>query len=214
MILLINPNSSTATTAMMLDMAREAAGPALRIAAATAARAPAMITDAASLDAAAAEVVEIGVRDGAGCAGIIVAAFGDPGAAELRRLVGAPVIGIGAAAMVEAAGSGRRFAVATTTSALAGRIGDMAAQLGLAAQYAGSWVTPGDPVALTGDPALLEAALAEAVWGCIREGGAEAVIIGGGPLSRAAAALQGRFAVPIVAPVAAAVRGLMQPPVM
>lgn len=208
-ILLINPNSSAATTRMMVAMASEVAGGERPVRGETATRAPAMITTAASLAAAAAEVVEIGVREGAGSRGVIVGAFGDPGAAALKARLSVPVVGICEASMREAAQGGRRFAVATTTPDLVARIAASAEALGLGRLYAGTWLTPGDAFDLVKDPATLEQALAEAVEACLGEGRAEAVIIGGGPLSQAAAALSARFAAPVVAPVAAATRAIL-----
>lgn len=210
-ILLINPKSSQATTAMMVAMAQAAAGGAAEVRGVTAADGPGMITTAAALAASVAGVVEIGMRDGPAVSGVIVGAFGDPGAEILRERLSVPVTGICAAAMLEAAGTGtgRRFAVATTTPDLVAAIDARAATLGLAALYAGTWLTPEDPFELVADPQRLERALGHAVERAIREGGAEAVIIGGGPLSAAAAALAEVFPQPIVAPVAAAVRRLL-----
>jgi len=203
-LLLINPNSSQATTDMMVAMA------GFGVTGITATGAPPMITTAEALDAAAAEVVQIGLREAPGHDAVIVAAFGDPGVAELRA-AGLRVVGICEAAMRNAAEGGRRFAVATTTPGLVARIDAKAAALGWSAQYAGCWLTPGDPLALSADPELLREALAKAVAAAISEGKAEAVIIGGGPLSAAAAALEKRFAVPVIAPVAAAVAECINP---
>jgi allantoin racemase len=72
--------------------------------------------------------------------------------------------------------------------------------------FAGTWTTSGDPAALTADPPALEAALAACVDEAIREGGAEAIVIGGGPLAVAARALMATSPVPLVEPVPAAVR--------
>ncbi len=214
-LLLINPNSNRATTEMMVALAQAEAGAGAIVAGATATRAPAMITDPAALDAAAAEVVEIGIAQAGGHDGLIVAAFGDPGLAELRARVAVPVAGIAEAAMLAAArdkatGGGRRFGVATTTPDLAPAIAARAAALGLAAQFTGIRLTQGDPHVLTADPAALREALALCVRDCIGRDGAEAVIIGGGPLAASAAALQSRFQVPVVAPVAEAVRWLVR----
>lgn len=205
-LLLINPNRTQATTDMMVAMALAEGA---EVAGATARRAGAMITTPAALDAAAAEVVEIGLREGPAYDGVIVAAFGDPGAVALGARLAVPVVGICAASMREAAVGGRRFAVATTTPGLVARIDASAAALGLSELYAGTWLTPGDPCALTADCAALEVALAKAVAACLSEGHAEAVIIGGGPLCAAAAALSRHFAVPVIAPVAAAARALL-----
>ncbi|MGJ4957002.1 aspartate/glutamate racemase family protein [Bradyrhizobium sp. HKCCYLRH2015] len=209
-ILLINPNSSAATTAMMVSIAAACCAGRAEVVGATAMRAPAMIVDAEALAASAAEVVDIGCAHRDACDGIIVAAFGDPGAAELRGLCPMPVAGIGEASMREAAQGGRRFGVATVTPALVASIAGLAERLGLSAQFTGTRLTEGDPAALAADPARLASALAAATRACIAEDGAQAVIIGGGPLAQAADQLQPQFAVPIIKPIAAAVSQLLQ----
>jgi Asp/Glu/hydantoin racemase len=75
--------------------------------------------------------------------------------------------------------------------------------------YTGIRLTDGDPRALAAEPDKLTAALGVAVQRCIDDG-AQAVIIGGGPLGQAALALTGRFSVPVIAPIPAAVRLLLQ----
>jgi Asp/Glu/hydantoin racemase len=209
-LLLINPNTARATTAMMVAMARETAGTRMRVRGETATHGPPMITTPEALAAAEAGVIDIALRHADTCAGIVVAAFGDPGVATLKRRLAVPVVGICEAAMVEAAAHDGRFAVATTTKALVARIAESATALGLGHRFAGTWLTGGDPADLVKDPVRLEAALAKAIEAAIRDGGAPAVIIGGGPLSRAAAALSARFDTPIIAPVAAAVRHLLR----
>lgn len=208
-LLLINPNTSRATTAMMVAMAQHTAGMHAHIRGETATLGPPMITTPEALTDAEAVVIKIALREAGTCAGVIIGAFGDPGVATLKRLLSIPVVGICEAAMLEAAAHGDRFAVATTTPALVARIAESAASLRLEHRFAGTWLTAGDPLDLVGNSQRLEAALAGAVEACIRDGGAAAVIIGGGPLSRAAATLAECFPVPIVAPVAAAVRCLL-----
>ena len=56
----------------------------------------------------------------------------------------------------------------------------------------------------------LEAALADAVRLAITVDHAQAVIIGGGPLARAARALASQFDVPIIEPIPAAVQAMVQ----
>lgn len=208
-ILLINPNTSAASLEMMLGVAR-GAGPGLAIRGVCAETGPSMIVDAAQLAASAAEVVRLG-RAAAGVSVIIVAAFGDPGVAELRGLVDVPVIGIGEASVREAAAGGRRFGIATTTPELVAAMGAMVERLGVAASFTGVRLADGDPLSgdplsLAAHPAAQEQALAAAVAACVERDGAEAVIIGGGPLSDAARALRDRLAVAIIEPVPAAVR--------
>ena len=208
-ILLINPNSSEATSEMMHAIALNALAGRLAVKTVTASRAPSMIVTPEQLTASAAEVVELGTAHGRECAGIIVSAFGDPGLAELRRKVAVPVVGICEASMIEASEGGRRFGVATSTPDLAEAIGQRAHDLGLAHLYTGIRCTAGDPVALAADPALLIEALAGAVGACIGEDGAQAVVIGGGPLGEAAKALRPRFGKPVLGPIPSAVERIV-----
>ena len=207
-ILLINPNSTVATTHMMVAIARGVARDGWQVTGATATRAPPMIVDPGALRASATEVVEIGLANQGGYDGMIVAAFGDPGLTELRARIALPVAGIAEAAMLEAAFGGRRFGVATTTPGLATQIDARADDLGLAGQYTGIRITEGDPNELVRNPGMLRMALAEAARACINRDRAEAVIIGGGPLGQAALELQPMFPLPIIVPVQAATRHL------
>jgi Asp/Glu/hydantoin racemase len=208
-LLLINPNTSRATTGQMAAIARTIAPPGVDIIGITAPRGVLMILTADELVAAAPVVVEIGISEAADVDGIIVGAFGDPGLAVLRQRVAVPVVGIAEAAILEAAAEGRRFGVATTTPALIAVIAERVCELGVAELYTGIRLTPGDPMALVTDPPLLIEALAEAVRESIEQDGAEAVIIGGGPLGQAAIALAPRFTTTIVAPIPAAMRRLL-----
>jgi Asp/Glu/hydantoin racemase len=208
-ILLINPNTSRDTTAMMVAIARSCVPDGIGVTGATATRGPPMITTQVALVAAAAEVVEIGIREAAGVSGIIVGAFGDPGLETLRRNVSIPAVGICEAAMIEAAAGGRRFGVATVTPDLAAPITERARHLGLLHLFTGIRLTPGDPLALTADPLRLQQHLAEAVATCFDDDHADAVIIGGGPLGQAATGLAQSFEQPIIAPIPAAIRRLV-----
>ncbi|HTQ34830.1 MAG TPA: aspartate/glutamate racemase family protein [Stellaceae bacterium] len=209
-ILLINPNSSEATTAQMTTIARAVAPPGVEIVCATARRAPPMILTTAELAAAEREVVAMGLDGARDADGIIIGAFGDPGLAALHARVGIPVVGIAEAAMLEAAAGGRRFGVATTTPALVDYIAVRAREMGVGDLYTGIRLTEGEPIELVADPPRLVEALAAAVRLAIENDGAEAVAIGGGPLGNAAAVLAGRFATPIIAPIPAAMHRLLQ----
>ena len=208
-ILLINPNTSAATTAQMVAIAQAAAPSGVQVVGVTARRGPPMILQAEELSAAAPGVVEMGLAGARCVAGIIVSAFGDPGLATLRRCVDVPVAGIAEAAMLEAAAGGRRFGVATVTPSLAEPIAARARDVGVADLYVGIRLTPQDPLTLVADPPQLAEALAEAVRQSIDEDAAEAVVIGGGPLGQVATVLATRFATPIIAPIPSAMHQLI-----
>ena len=209
-VLLINPNTSVATTAMMVGAARGALPPEISLRGINAARGPAMITDAAALADAADEVVRLGTTEAENQDAVVVAAFGDPGVAELRGLLTVPVVGIGEAAVREAARGGRRFGIATTTPGLVRSIEANARLFGLEGAFTGVRVPGDDPERLAADPGLQLASLIEAVSACLDTDGADTVIVGGGPLSGAAAQMAQQFGNRIIAPVAAAMRRLIE----
>jgi Asp/Glu/hydantoin racemase len=204
-LLLVNPNTNAATTALMVGIAQGAAPPGVTIQGTTAASGAPLILDAAML-AIAGQAVQalIAQTDLTPFAGVIIAAFGDPGLAAVRALTPLPVTGIAEAAMAAAAAHGR-FAIATTTPLLAEAIGARAAAYGHGDAFAGTWLTEGDAGALMAEPGRLEAALEAAIRRAMAEAAPDAVIIGGGPLAAAAAALRPRLSVPIIEPVPAAV---------
>lgn len=191
----MNPNANSATTAMMCRIAAPALGAAPRPW--TAPEGPLLISTPEALDAAARGVAAAEIPEGT--TGVIVSAFGDPGAEALAARLSVPVVGIGAAAARACNGA---FAVATTTPALAARIDALMRASGRGA-YLGCFLSAGDPDALMQDPEALDRALLLAV-GHAAKTGARQVIIGGGPLGAAADRLAGPSPVALVNPIAAA----------
>lgn len=207
-IVLINPNSNADTTRSMTQIAAQATEGVATVEGKSNEGVPPLLTTPADLAAALPGVVKIGVEaaEDERVGAIIIAAFGDPGLAELRAEVDLPVFGIREQAFHEAAKGGRPFGIATTTPdpGLLEGFRQSAAALGYEGQFRGTRATPGDPNALMAKSAdELDAALAEAVRASMADG-AEAVIIGGGPLTASALRLQPQFDIPLVVPVIAA----------
>lgn len=205
-IALLNPNSNPATTEAMLGLARAAAPAGFEIVGFTADRAPRMLTRPDDL-AAAARWVGATLPDlaAAGFAAALVAAFGDPGVDRLRAGSPLPLYGIAEAGMTLAERGGRRFAVVTTTPELEAPIAARAAALGFADRLVSVRITAGDPLALMDDEDRLARELAEIAVAAVEQDGAEAVLVGGGPLGPVAVALARRVAVPVIEPVAAGI---------
>ncbi|MEO3472084.1 aspartate/glutamate racemase family protein [Roseomonas sp. CAU 1739] len=209
-LLLVNPNTNARTTALMTQIATSAVPSGVSIEGATAATGAPLILDEAMLATAAGAVEALlAGTDLAPFAGVVVAAFGDPGLAAARQRSVVPVTGIAEAAMAEAATHGR-FAIVTTTPLLVDAIAARARAYGHGGTFAGSWLTTGEPGRLMADPTMLEAALEAAIRRAMAEAAPDAIIIGGGPLAAAASALRPRLAVPIIEPVPAAARLAMR----
>lgn len=206
-LLLINPNTNAGTTNMMRAIAQAAAPGGTVIDAMSAPYGVPLITNDEALAQAAKAVQALaGTIATTPPDGVIISAFGDPGLAALRLRLSCPVTGIAEAGMAEA-GSGRRpFAVVTTTPDLVESITGLAQAYGHAATFRGVALTEGDVHAVMADHATLVEALAKACTHAIETLGAEAIVIGGGPLGQAAQSLNLRFPAPIIAPIPAAVR--------
>lgn len=195
---------------MMTDLVRRSLPADIAAQGLTAEAGVPMILTVTELAASAAGVLQMGATAAAKADGIIVSAFGDPGLERLREMVDIPVVGICEASMLEATSAGRRFGIATVTPDLVESFAAKAVGLGLEALFTGTRLTSGDPVVLANDPERLQAALAIAIRECLDLDGAEAVIIGGGPLARAAADLQRQLSIPVIAPIESAVKLLIR----
>jgi allantoin racemase len=206
-LILINPNTNASTTEIMRAIAQEHAPDGVEIIGMTAAFGAPLIVDPAALAVAVDAVNRLAHSIAAQKPdGVIVSAFGDPGLAALRSRLPCPVTGIAEAAMAEAAVGGRRFAVVTTTPDLADSITNLAIAYGHANHFRGVALTSGDVHHIMADRDRLTRALADACRDAIDRLGAAALVIGGGPLAQAAESLENRFAVPVIAPIPAAVR--------
>ncbi|MEE2523286.1 aspartate/glutamate racemase family protein [Pseudarthrobacter sp. J47] len=208
-VLLINPNTNKATTALMTGLAREVLQPrGFGVVGLTAAAGPAMITDPDAL-AESAIHVQLAARhyldgpDGGDVAAVIVAAIGDPGRAELEKDLDVPVVGIGQASVLAAAADGRRFGMATSTPLLADALGKLVATHGKAGLFTGVRLTPSEPLVLAADPEQQFHELAAAVQESVDDG-AQAVIIAGGPLSETARRLAQVSTARIIEPIPSA----------
>jgi Asp/Glu/hydantoin racemase len=169
-IVLVNPNTNAATTAVMVAIAREHLAPGVKLEGATATIGAPLITNENQLRIAVEAVVAMAPLLAEKSNGVIVSAFGDPGVDPLRGLLSVPVAGIAESAMREAAAGGRRFAIVTTTPALAPAIAVRTERLGLARQLTSIRITDGPLDALMADNIRLVAALSRAARLAIAEG--------------------------------------------
>lgn len=206
-IALLNPNTSTAATATMMASATSVAPPGVHIEGRTVGEGCELIVDPQSL-AQAAQVVEAVAPAlvAEGFDAIIVAGFGDPGVAALRDRLGVPVTGLGEAGISEAARGGQRYAIVTVTPGLHQSLLAAAHAHADPSQLAAVRYTQGslDDVMHTHED--LTGALLAACEQAIAQDGVQSIVIGGGPLARAAQDIADQLHIPVVDPVGAAVR--------
>ena len=202
-VALVNANISSGITEDMVEIARQSARGRLEVVGLTAPFGARLITCEAELDEAERAVLALAPEIRADA--VIVSAFGDPAAEALGEALNRPVVGIAEASMRAAARGGRRFAVVTTTPGLARRISKRAVQLGLGGFCIDPLTTQGDAAALMRSPNDLTRCLRELALRAVDDLGAQAVIVGGGPLGRVARSLRDTLSVPVIEPISEAV---------
>lgn len=210
-ILLLNPNTNSTTTHTMVGLLQAALPMTWHVTARTATQGVPLIDSAEQLHACSDHVLDMWRSDPYGWDAIVVSSFGDPCVEQLRRLTKCPVIGLGEASVLAASAGGRRFGIATVTPKLADPIRALVQRLGVAHLYTGLSNAPGQMPQLLNDHTQLKQALHYAAQACVQLDGAQAIIVGGGPLGNVALALQSqqaRYGAPVIAPLSATAQWL------
>lgn len=206
-ILLINPNTSTEITALLVREGEALLAPGAELAAVTAPYGVPYIATREHL--ALAGVAALAAYHKALAAQdydvVLLGCFGDPGLAAIRNAATCPVVTLADAACGVAAAIAKRFSVVTAGSNWLPILKELFESLGYGMRIASIHALPvgGDDVAAAPDAALEP--LAERVAACVREDGADAVILGGAGLAGIARRLAPGCPVPLIDSVAAGV---------
>lgn len=198
-LLIVNPNTSSGVTARIDAAAQAVAGPADKFRTVSAAHGPRLIVDAA--DAARAEkgVLDAVAAHAGGVDGIVLASFGDTGAAALRRLYpSVAILGIAEAAFAETRRIGGTFAIVSFAPEVAPPLRVMAERCGVSASLAVMRTLPGP---LAHDPAdvadALKGPILDLCLACVSDG-VDSIVLGGGPLAGLADELSAECPLPLI----------------
>lgn len=209
-LLVVNPNTTAAVTALLARRLR-ALAPADAIVHAVGARfGAAYIADEASFAVAGHAVLDAWVAhraDHAAPDAVLVGCFGDPGVFALREASARPAIGLAEAAMREAMAAHGRFAIVTGGAAWKPMLARLARMLELDGALAGIHIVAPTGAELAADPAAARELLAAA---CRQAAvGADCVVLGGAALAGMAEALAPALDVPLIDSVDAGMRALL-----
>lgn len=198
-VLIVNPNTSAGVTARINGAAQAVARPGdLFVTVSALSGPPLIVTDADAQDAIAGVLGAIARHDGP-LDGVVLASFGDTGAAEVRAAYPhLPVLGIAEAAFAEVRRRGGPFAIATFAPEVAAPLVAMAQHHGVGAQLLEVASLP-DP--LRHDPAAIADALFEPMAQLCRDcaaKGAQSIVLGGGPLAGLATRIAPHCPVPVI----------------
>ncbi|MFE1599337.1 aspartate/glutamate racemase family protein [Methylobacterium sp. ID0610] len=204
-LLLLNPNTTEAVTALMRESAAAVAAPGTEILTATASRGVPYIATRAEAQIGGAIALEM-LAEAPRIDAAILAAFGDPGLLGARELFDFPVIGLAEAAMLSACLLGGRFGIVTFAQALVPWYRECVAMHGLEARCAAIRALDGRFASLAEVQAEKEDQLVALAEATVREDGADVLIFAGAPLSGLGPRVRERVPVPVVDQVAAAVK--------
>lgn len=206
-ISVINPNTTSTVTDLLLASARKVAGCDTVLHGVTAPRGVPYISN--PVEALIGGVIALEMmadeRQDPVADAFILAAFGDPGLLAARQLFDLPVVGMSEAAMLTACMLGKRFAIVTFARSLADWYQECVEMHGLRGRLSGihSSDTPFTDLSTVQSEAeecLVRLSL-EAV-----STGADVIILGGAPLAGLAERVGSRIPVPTVDPISAAVK--------
>jgi allantoin racemase len=205
-ILLLNPNTTAEVTDLLHAAATKVVSPGTELVVATATRGVPYIATRAEAQIGGAIALEMLAEAGSGVDAAVIAAFGDPGLFGARELFDFPVVGLAEAAMLTACMLGRRFAIVTFARALAPWYRECVAMHGLETRCAAIRALDGAFRSISDVQAEKEELLVALANRAVEQDDADVVILSGAPLAGLADKVRDRILVPVVDPIAAAVR--------
>jgi Asp/Glu/hydantoin racemase len=204
-LLLINPNTTASITNLVLKTARDFAGKETVLRAATGAFGPRYIASRAGYAIAGHAALDALANDKGRKDAVVLACFGDPGLAALKEVATVPVIGMAEASILQACALGRRFSIVTGGERWKPMLEEFVAAQGLSARLASVRTVAPTGADIARNPKAAMAVLAKGCRACVREDGAEVVILGGAGLASLAARLGAAVDVPLLAGLACAI---------
>jgi allantoin racemase len=204
-LLLINPNTTASITALVLKHARRFANKGTSVRAVTGAFGPRYIASRISYAIAGHAAVDALANDKGRKDAVVLACFGDPGLAALKEVSKVPVVGMAEAAMLQASAIGQRFSIVTGGARWKPMLEEFVAAQGMGARLASVRTVAPTGADIARNPKAAMALLARGCAACVRDDGADVVILGGAGLAGLAAKLKSSVEVPLLDGLACAI---------
>ena len=136
---------------------------------------------------------------------VVLACFGDPGLAALKEIAKVPVVGMADASILQACAMGNRFSIVTGGERWQSMLEEFVARHGLSSRLASIRTVAPTGADIARNPKAAMALLAKGCTACVREDGADVVILGGAGLAGLAAKLKDAVDAPLLDGVACAI---------
>jgi allantoin racemase len=205
-LLVINPNITESVTRLIGEEARRAASAGTELTLLTAPFGVAYIeTRLEALIGAYASLLLISENVGKHDA-VIIAAFGDPGLPALRDAIDRPVIGLTDAALIAAGQLGNRFSIIAISQRISAWYREVVEGYGFGERLASIRALDQSIRDIAGVQEEHAARLMALCTTAVQEDGADVLILAGAPLAGLARRIEGQLPVPLVDPIASAVK--------
>ncbi|MBS0518602.1 MAG: aspartate/glutamate racemase family protein [Proteobacteria bacterium] len=204
-LLLINPNTTASITELVLRTAKGFAGKDTTLRAVTGAFGPRYIASRVGYAIAGHAAVDALARDKGRKDAVVLACFGDPGLAALKEIAKVPVVGMADASILQACAIGQRFSIVTGGERWKPMLEEFVASHGLSSRLASVRTVAPTGADIARNPRAALALLAKGCRACVRDDGADVVILGGAGLAGLAAKLKDAVEVPLLDGVACAI---------
>ncbi len=215
-LLVINPNTSEAVSALVQHHVQQAAGPDVRVETITARFGAPYIACEASYAVAGHAVLDAWAADISHSAGrtpdaVLIACFGDPGLWALRESCAAPVCGLAEASFMQASAYGG-FSIVTGGARWEPMLQRLAYGLGFHRQLLNIHTVAPSGVELANAPENAIRLLTQACQQAATQAGVESIVLGGAGLAGMAATVQPFVDVPVIDSVIAGTRHVLALP--
>lgn len=204
-ILLINPNTTPSITDLVLKTAMRFAAKGTTLRAITGAFGPRYIASRAAYAVAGHAALDAFANDRQARDAVVLACFGDPGLAALKEVSPVPVVGMAEASILQACAIGHRFSIVTGGERWQSMLEEFVASHGLTSRLASVRTVAPTGADIARDPKAAMALLAKGCNACVKEDGADVVILGGAGLAGLAAKLKDQVDAPLLDGVACAI---------
>ncbi len=208
-LLIINPNTTPAMTEKVREKAQSVLPRSWEVSAVNGRFGPRYIASRATFAVASHAAIDAFAAYGSGCDLVLLACFGDPGLDAVREASAVPVIGLVEASAQEASADGRRFSIVTGGALWEPMLRESLQARGLMQGLASIRTVAPDGGMIARDPDGALRLLADTCAACIRDDGAEAVILGGVGLVGLAERIMPLAGKPVICSVMAGLRAAM-----
>jgi Asp/Glu/hydantoin racemase len=206
--LIINPNTSSSVTAMLLEHVSGMLGETWKVRGVTASFGAEYISSEAAYAVATHAALDAFAQTTQSDDDVVlIGCFGDPGLEALREIASVPVIGLAEAAMKEASEFGR-FAIVTGGPRWAPILRRRAQAAGLSGQLARTYILEASGAELAADREAAVGLLALACEEAMETSKPDAIILGGAALAGIGDLLADHLGLPVIDSVSAAARAL------